>query len=174
MNGTKSTIKKTTYEKRSGEKTQELTKTWVCSLPLAAFTTFTQGVVILSRFLSCLQAYIYNYTFSILHMYVFSQKPFLQYGIVPRNISSCFRKILWSTWEYLNFCKLVRLEKGFHFQFFIWTSFHKILNWLLNENSSLCCFGRIFCLKNREKITVLVKISKFGFPVCSSFYFFIL
>jgi hypothetical protein len=27
MNGTKSTIKKTTYEKRSGEKTQELTKT---------------------------------------------------------------------------------------------------------------------------------------------------
>ncbi len=66
MNGTKSTIKKTTYEKRSGEKTQELTKTLVCSLPLAAFTTFTQGVVFLSRLLSCLQAYIYiQYTHSL-------------------------------------------------------------------------------------------------------------
>ncbi len=65
-------LKKTTYEKRSGEKTQELTKTWVCSLPLAAFTTFTQGVVFLSRFLSCLQAYINICTFSILTL---SQKP---------------------------------------------------------------------------------------------------
>jgi hypothetical protein len=128
MNGTKSTIKKTTYEKRSGEKTQELTKTWVCSLPLAAFTTFTQGVAFLSKFLSCCKL---TYTFSIL--YIFSQKPFLQYGIVPRNISSRFRKIFLSIWKNMNLANLFVWKKVFIF-IVIWTNFHQILNWHLNEN----------------------------------------